>query len=54
MKRLLKKEIKIVPANVLNMRYCRIMERAENSEAKDIPVADATEILWIKTSSVKD
>lgn len=48
MNRLLKKEIKVVPARVLNMRYCRILEQAEKTEAKDIPVADAREILWIE------
>lgn len=48
MNRLLKKEIKIVPVLVLNMRYCRILERAEKMDAKDIPVADAREILWIE------
>ncbi|MCK4820878.1 hypothetical protein KA005_34250 [bacterium] len=48
MNRLLKKEIKLVPVPVLNMRYCRILERAETMDAKDIPVADAKEILWIE------
>jgi len=48
MKRLLKKEIKLVPAKVLNMRYCRILKMGEEMEAKDIPVADAKEILWIE------
>jgi hypothetical protein len=48
MKRLLKKEIKLVPVPVLNMRYCRILERAETMDAKDIPVADVREILWIE------
>ena len=48
MNRLLKKEIKVVPARVLDMRYCRILEQAEKTEAKDIPVADAREILWIE------
>ncbi len=48
MNRLLKKEIKLVPVRVLNMRYCRILERAEAMNAEDIPVADAREILWIE------
>jgi len=48
MQRLLKKEIKLVPAKVLNMRYCRILEAAEKTVARDIPVADAREILWIE------
>ena len=48
MNRLLKKEIKLVPVKVLNMRYCRILKRAETMDAKDIPVADAREILWIE------
>jgi len=48
MKRLLKKEITLVPAKVLNMRYCRILEKAEKLRAQDIPVADAREILWIE------
>jgi hypothetical protein len=48
MNRLLKKEINVVPVNVLNMRYCRILERAEKMDAKDIPIADAREILWIE------
>ena len=48
MNRLLKKEIKLVPVRVLNMRYCRILERAETMHAKDIPVADAREVLWIE------
>ena len=48
MKRLLKKEIGTVSTTVLNMRYCRILERGETMDAKDIPVADAREILWIE------
>ena len=48
MKRLLKKEMKTVGTNVLNMRYCRILECGETMDAKDIPVADAREILWIE------
>lgn len=48
MNRLLKKEVKVVPVKVLNMRYCRILDRAEKLDAKDIPVADAKEILWIE------
>ena len=48
MKRLLKKEIETISTLVLNMRYCRILERGETMDAKDIPVADAKEILWIE------
>ena len=48
MKRFLKSEIKFVPTEDLNIRYCRILERAEILDAKDIPVADAREILWIE------
>jgi len=48
MKRLLKREVGIVPTLVLSMRYCRILERAEKLAAKDIPVADAREILWVE------
>ncbi len=38
----------MVNTNVLNMQYCRILDRAERLDAKDIPVADAKEILWIE------
>ncbi len=48
MDRLIKKEIKIVNTNVLNMHYCRILRRGETMVAKDIPVADARQILWIE------
>ena len=48
MKRLLKKEIGTINTNVLNMHYCRILERGEMMAAKDIPVADAKQILWIE------
>jgi len=48
MKRLLKKEIETVNTGVLNMHYCRILERGETMAAKDIPVADAKQILWIE------
>jgi len=45
---MLKKEIKLVSTDDLNIRYCYILDRAEKLEAKDIPVADAREILWIE------
>lgn len=48
MQRLLKKEIGTVNTKVLNMHYCRILERGETMVAKDIPVADAKQILWIE------
>ena len=48
MKRLLKREVKTVNTSVLNMRYCRILERGETMDAKKIPVAAAREILWIE------
>ena len=48
MKRLLKKEISVVNTSVLNMHYCRILERGETMAAKSIPVADAKQILWIE------
>ncbi len=53
MKRLLKKEVKTVNTKVLNMRYCRILDRAGKLEAKDIPVADAREILWIEDEMLR-
>lgn len=46
--RLLKREIGTVSTMTLNMRYCRILEQGETMDAKDIPVADAREILWIE------
>lgn len=48
MKRLLKKEIALVSTMVLNMHYCRILERGEKLAANDIPIADARNILWIE------
>ena len=45
---LLKKEIEFISTEDLNMRYCFILDRAGKLEAKDIPVADAREILWIE------
>ncbi len=48
MKRLLKREIGTVGTKVLNMHYCRILERGETMAAKSIPVADAKQILWIE------
>lgn len=48
MNRLLKKEIGTINIKVLNMHYCRILERGETMAAKDIPVADAKQILWIE------
>ena len=57
MDRLLKKEIKekVVPAKVMSSRlwrltiqYCRILDRAEKLDAKDIPIADAKAILRIE------
>lgn len=57
MNRLLKKEIKekVVPAKVMSSRlwqltiqYCRILERAEKLDAKDIPAGDAKKILRIE------
>ncbi|MCK4792801.1 MAG: hypothetical protein KAV87_54230 [Desulfobacteraceae bacterium] len=48
MNRLLKREIKLVPTEDLNIRYCRILERAELLDAEDIPVADAREVLWVE------
>lgn len=48
MKRFLKREIKLVSTEDLNVRYCRILERAELLDAEEIPVADAREILWIE------
>jgi len=48
MKRLSKKEIKSLSTEDLNTRYYRILERGEKLEAKDIPIADARQILWIE------
>lgn len=48
MKRLLKREIRMVNANVLNMHYCRILEQGETMAARDIPAANAKQILWIE------
>ena len=45
---LLKREIKLISTEDLNIRYCYILKRAEELEAEDIPVADAREILWIE------
>lgn len=42
------KEVGTVNANVLNMRYCRLMLKGETLPAKKITVADAREILWIE------
>ena len=43
-----KKEIKLLSTEDLNTRYCHILERGETLEAKDIPIVDAREILWIE------
>lgn len=48
MKRLLKNEIKFITTEALNTRYCYILSRGETFDAKDIPVTDAQEILWIE------
>lgn len=48
MKRLLKREITLVSTMVLNMHYCRILEKGEKLAAKDIPIADAKSILLIE------
>jgi len=48
MNKLLKKEIKLLSTEELNIRYCRILERGETLDANDIPVTDAREILWIE------
>ncbi len=45
---LLKKDIEIISTEDLNIRYCYILDRATELEAKDIPVADAREVLWIE------
>lgn len=45
---MLKKEIKLILTEDLNIRYCRILERAETLDAEDIPITDAKEILWIE------
>jgi len=45
---LTKKEIGIVNAGVLNMRYCRLMLKGETLPARKITVADAGEIIWIE------
>lgn len=43
-----KKEIRTVNANVLNMRYCRLLQKGETLPANEITIADAREILWIE------
>jgi len=48
MKKLLKKEIKFITTEDLNTRYCYILSRGETFDAKDIPITDAREILWIE------
>lgn len=45
---LTKREIKTVNANVLNMRYCRLMLKGETLPAKKITIADARETIWIE------
>ena len=45
---LLKKELELISTEDLNLRYCYILDRAEKSEAKDIPVTDAQHVLWIE------
>lgn len=48
MKRLTKKEVGTVNTKVLNMRYCRLLQKGETLLAHEISVADAREILWIE------
>lgn len=43
-----KKEMKIMDTEDLNIRYCRILERAELLDAEEIPISDAREILYIE------
>lgn len=46
---LTKKEMETIETEDLNIRYCRILERADLCiDAKDIPVKDAREILLIE------
>lgn len=45
---LTKKEIRTIKTKDLNIRYCRILERADLLDADQISVSDAREILYIE------
>lgn len=45
---LTKKEMRAIKTEDLNIRYCRILERADLLDAKEIPISDVREILYIE------
>lgn len=45
---LTKKEMRTIITEDLNVRYCRILERADLLDAEEIPIKDAREILYIE------
>ncbi len=45
---LTKKEMRTIKTEDLNIRYCRILERADLLDAEEIPVSDVREILYIE------
>lgn len=48
MKNLTKEEVKATKTEDLNIRFHRILERAETLKAEDIPISDARDILLIE------